>query len=203
MTGPAGPRPARKFDPSRASRLDAPERDEYLPDDRLIDLLALEGGETVLDYGAGTGRLALAAEGRLGPGGRVVAVDESEEMLERLRERLAAAGSRVEPVAIAENRIPLADRSVDRVIAVNLLHEVRGEAALGEIRRLLRPEGILLVADWERGRDPGRVLGPPDEILYTEPEAAAELERAGFAVERRGARLPYHFTLLGRPVREA
>jgi len=54
------------------------------------------------------------------------------------------------------------------------------------------------VADWERGRDPERALGPPDEILYSADEAAADLERAGFEVERHPAQR-WHFVLAGRP----
>jgi len=187
-----------KFDPPRADQLDAPERDAYLPDAPLLAQLELRGDETVVDYGAGTGRLAIAVRALLGAGGRVVAVEENEEMLVRLRERVAAAGAQVEAVGVASNRVPEPDGGVDRVLAVNLLHEVRGERALEEMRRLLGPDGLLLVADWERGRDPERALGPPDEILYSEAEAAAELERAGFEVEpREGFR--YHFMLLGRP----
>jgi hypothetical protein len=68
--------PERKFDPARADRLDAPERDSYLPDAPLVALLGLGGEETVIDYGAGTGRLAIAARAALGAGGRVIAVDE-------------------------------------------------------------------------------------------------------------------------------
>ena len=146
MTDAPGGRPSRKFDPARAERLDAPEREEYLPDDRL-----------------------------------------------------SAAGSRAEPVLISANRVLLPDGSVDRVIAVNLLHEVRGETALDEIRRLLRPDGVALVADWARGRDPERPLGPPEEILYTEEEAVEKLERAGFRVERADGGFPYHFVLLAHP----
>jgi ubiquinone/menaquinone biosynthesis C-methylase UbiE len=194
----ASGRPARKFDPAKADKLDAPERDEFLPDDALLDLLALRGGETVVDYGAGTGRLARGAAERLVAGGRVVAVDESEEMLDRLRQRLATVDARVEPVLIARNRVALPDASIDRVIAVNLLHEVRGEPALTEMRRLLRPDGLALVADWARGRDPGREVGPPEGLLYTEQEAVAVLERAGFAVEPRDP-FAYHFALLARP----
>jgi SAM-dependent methyltransferase len=190
--------PERKFDPARADRLDAPERDSYLPDAPLVALLGLDGEETVIDYGAGTGRLAIAARAALGAGGRVIAVDESEEMVARLRERISAAEAHVEVVGIVSNRVPEPDGTADRVLAVNLLHEVYGERALEEMRRLLHPDGLLLVADWERGREPERPLGPPEEILYSEDEAAAELERAGFVVERHPGQR-WHFVLAGRP----
>jgi SAM-dependent methyltransferase len=80
-----------------------------------------------------------------------------------------------------------------------MLHEVHSERALEEIARLLRPDGLLLVADWERGRDSERALGPPDEIIYSEDGAAAELEQAGFDVERH-PRQRWHFVLVGRPL---
>jgi ubiquinone/menaquinone biosynthesis C-methylase UbiE len=184
-------RPPHKFDPAHAARLDDPERERYLPRELLISLLELRGSETVLDYGAGTGRLSLAAATLL-PTGRVIAVDELPEMLEQLRERTAASAN-IEPLLISANRVPLADGSVDRILAVNILHEVRGEPALGEMRRLLAPDGLLLVVDWERGR---RSDGPPpDEILYSAGEALAELELAGFSASAIDTELPYHFAL--------
>jgi SAM-dependent methyltransferase len=198
MSERAEGRPERKFDPARADHLDAPERDAYLPDAPLVALLALQGAETVVDYGAGTGRLALAVRAALGAGGRVIAVDESDEMVARLHERIAAAGADVEVLPIVANRVPEPDGVADRVLAVNLLHEVRGERALEEMRRVLGPDGLLLVADWERAREPERPLGPPDEILYSEDEAVAELECAGFDVERHAGRR-WHFVLVGRP----
>jgi len=191
-------RPERKFDPARADQLDAPERDSYLPDAPLVELLDLRGEETVVDYGAGTGRLAIAVRAALGTGGRVIAVDESDEMVARLSARIAAVDAQVETVKIAANHIPEPDGTADRVLAVNMLHEVHSERALEEIVRLLRPDGLLLVADWERGRDSKRALGPPDEIIYSEDGAAAELERAGFEVERHPRRR-WHFVLVGRP----
>lgn len=188
-------RPEHKFDPARADRLDAPEREAYLPDAPLIDLLALRGEETVIEYGAGTGRLAIAVRAALGAGGRVIAVEENDEMLVRLNDRMA--GAAVEAVGITDNQVPEPDGAADRVLAVNLLHEIRGERALEEMLRLLRPDGLLLVADWARGRELQRPLGPPDHILFSEDEAAAELERAGFDVERH-AGWRWHYVLVGR-----
>ena len=189
------PGPSRKFDPARAHHLDAPEREAHLPTAELVGLLALRGGERVVDYGAGTGRLALAAAEALGDG-EVVAVEESEEMFALLSERVATH-QRISPLLIRDNAVPLDAGSVDRVIAVNLLHEIRGESALREMRRLLAPGGLALVVDWERGR--ARAGGPPDELLYSADEAASELAAAGFAVVRPPVELPWHFVLQARP----
>jgi len=184
----------KKFDPARAHLLDAPERDAYLPDGTLVDLLELTGGETVLDYGAGTGRVALAAATRL-PHGRVIAVDESPEMVERLVARVAAVAN-VSAVAISDNVVDLPDGSVDRMLVVNVLHEVRGESALAEMRRLLAPDGMLLIADWDRERP--SEPGPPAHLRYTRLEAIAECAAAGLVVEPvELEEVPHHFVLRG------
>ncbi|HSD78274.1 MAG TPA: methyltransferase domain-containing protein [Solirubrobacteraceae bacterium] len=188
-------RDPKKFDPARAHLLDAPERERFLPTGALVALLELRGGETVVDYGAGTGRVAVAVADVLhdeGGDGHVIAVDESPEMFARLQ--AAAAGRRlIEPVLIDDNVVPYPDRVADRVLAVNVLHEMRGERALSEIHRLLKPGGFALVVDWERGRE--RDAGPPDELLYDAAEATTLLRDAGFAVRPADAALPYHFAL--------
>lgn len=189
------PRDPKKFDPDRAHLLDAPERERFLPSSTIVELLDLDGTELVVDYGAGTGRLTLPVASALTNGGRVVAVDESPPMVQRLREAIDGRDN-AEALLIARNRVPLEDGSADRVIAVNLLHEVRGEDALAEIRRLLKPSGMLLMIDWARGRP--RDAGPPDEILYSTQEAISELADAGLAAKRAEIELPFHYALIAR-----
>lgn len=188
------PHDSQKFDPAKADLLDSSDRDDFLPDDVLVDLLELTGSETVLDYGAGTGRVSVAVANRLSDG-TIIAVDESPEMVEHLRTRTADTGN-VEVMTIAQNRVALADACVDRILAVNLLHEVRGETALSEMRRLLKPEGLLLVVDWDRERpsDPG----PPAQHRYSSSEAQQDLAAAGFHAELVDYDLPYHFVLRAR-----
>lgn len=197
MNGMADERPAYKFDPARAESLNAPGRDAYLPADRLIGELGLHGGETVIDYGAGTGQLTVPLAAAVGRTGRVLAVDESEPMIERLRAGVADTPA-VVPLLISGNRVTAADASAVGILAVNLLHEVRGESALTEMRRLLAPGGRLVVADWRRGA-PARPSGPPDEQLHTPAEATSQLQRSGFAV-REAEALPYHYVLVATPV---
>ena len=188
-------RDPKKFDPARAHVLDAPEREAYLPTAELVRLLELDEVERVIDYGAGTGRFATAIAHELGAGGSVVAVDENEEMFERLSAN-AAGAERVEAMLIEGNRVPLDDGWAQRIVALNLLHEVRGETALAEMRRLLAPGGFVLVVDWERGRD--RDFGPPDDVLYSRGEAEAELRGAGLRADPVNAALPYHFAIKAR-----
>ena len=189
-----GQRDPKKFDPARADVLDGPEREAYLPTTELIDLLELEGVERVVDYGAGTGRLSLAMARALGEGARVVAVEESNEMFERLSTRVAGV-PRLEAVLIGGNRVPLEDGWAQRILVLNVLHEVRGETALAEMRRLLAPGGFVLAVDWERGRD--RDFGPPDDVLYSREEAESELREAGLRADPVNAALPYHFAVKG------
>ena len=120
-------------------------------------------------------------------------------MFEHLRENLAGChGARA--LLVTGNRVPLPDGWADRILAVNLLHETRGESALtemhrllAEMHRLLAPGGFILVVDWERGRE--RDSGPPDGLLYTATEAADELRAAGLTPEPLAARLPFHFAI--------
>lgn len=128
----------------------------------------------------------------------IIAVDSSDEMLDHLRLRITP-GTDVVPMHVTDNAVPLADGAADRVLAVNLLHEVRGERALSEMHRLLKHDGLALVVDWERGRP--REVGPPDELLYDIDDAKSELAAAGFTVTRASLELPYHFALRATPTR--
>ena len=186
-----------KFDPAKAGKLDDPERQRILPDERVVELLELHGSETVLDYGAGSGVLTVPVAHEL-PAGIVHAVDESPEMISLLQERLERTYSySVRPQLIESNRVDMANSCVDRVLAVNLLHEVIGEDALAEIHRLLKPDGFLLVIDWRS--DVERKAGPPTEVSLTTEEAAEMLREAGFDVALvEDISFPYHFVLVGR-----
>lgn len=185
-----------KFDPARAEQLEHPERQEFLPNERVLDLLDLRGGETVVDYGAGIGILAVPLARRL-PRGVVHAVDESPEMVERLRERVERAGlPNVRTHLVEENRVQLESGVADRILAVNVLHEVVGETALAEMRRLLAPDGFLLCVDWRS--DVEREMGPPREVSLSPEEGRSMLEEAGFSADPVEG-FPYHFAFLARP----
>jgi ubiquinone/menaquinone biosynthesis C-methylase UbiE len=108
----------------------------------------LTGESTVVDLGAGTGRLALAAAGEFG---RVVAVDISPAMLGLISERAAAAGlSNLEYVRAGFLSYRHSGPPADGVYTRNALHQLPDfwkAVALDRIARFLRPGGVLRVHD--------------------------------------------------------
>jgi ubiquinone/menaquinone biosynthesis C-methylase UbiE len=103
---------------------------------------------TVVDFGAGTGRFALAAAAEVA---RVVAVDISPAMLAMLRERVARAGlPDVECVRAGFLTYEHSGPPADAVFTRNALHQLPDfwkALALGRIAKLLRPGGVLRLHD--------------------------------------------------------
>jgi SAM-dependent methyltransferase len=118
----------------------------------------LQPGACVLEIGIGTGRIARPL---LTGGLRLIGIDLSRQMMQRLLETLPPD---VSPPALIEadaERLPLASGAFDAVVAVHVLHLILDwRAALVEARRSLKPDGALLIGyDWRPPDSPGaRIL---------------------------------------------
>ena len=116
--------------------------------DRIIENARLRSEDRVLDIGAGTGLLTLAAAPKVR---NVIAVDISRAMCTRLRRNVdCEAIDNVDVLTDTATALPVADGSVDTVISNYCLHHLGDDAkrrALAEIARVLRPGGRLVFAD--------------------------------------------------------
>ncbi len=165
----------------------------------MIGLLSLRGDETVVDFGAGTGMYSLPLAEAL-PDGRVLAVDEQPELLDRLRAKLAGRrDARVEPVLSSDGRAPLGDGVAGRILIVNVLHHVVDDPdALAEIGRLLAPGGLLVAAEFARMERP---VGPPNDHVLALDDVRALLAGIGLrelAVHEPGEIGLYHNVIVAQ-----
>ena len=104
----------------------------------VVDVPGLAPAATVLELGAGTGKLTRLLVSTFA---RVVAVEPAEAM----RRLLVSHCPEVAALAGSAEEIPLANASVDAVFAAEAFHRFEGERALGEIARVLRPRGVLVL----------------------------------------------------------
>ncbi len=112
-------------------------------------------GHQVLDIAGGTGDLSEAFARKVGPTGRVVHTDINEAMLRTGRDRLVDAGLMLPTLVCDAERLPFADASFDRVsVAFGLRNMTHKDAALREMRRVLKPGGKLLVLEFSRVAKP-------------------------------------------------
>lgn len=145
--------------------------------DRLIQELEITGDCSVLDLGAGTGKLTRML---VPSGARITAV----EPIASMRETLGDAVPGVDVVAGTAEAIPAAGGTFDAVVCAQAFHWFDGELALSEIHRVLRPHGRLALLwnlrdeseDWVR-----RMTGIIDRHLGDTPSERSERWRRAFS----------------------
>jgi SAM-dependent methyltransferase len=144
---------------------------------RLRTILQPKPGERILELGPGVGIYALPIASALAPSGRLDAIDIQAEMLADLARRARAAGA-TNIVAIEGDaqRLPYPDAAFDAAYLVGVLGEVPDPAAaLRELRRVLKPDGRLVIGEV--------LIFDPDALRF--PALTRLATDAGFTVQSR------------------
>jgi arsenite methyltransferase len=165
-----------------------------------LHVLALQAGERVVDVGSGPGLLAAEMATQVGSDGRVIGLDLSDSMLALSRQRSADLGvsSCLSFLKADAVRLPFADNMFDAAVSTQVFEYVPDvPAALGELHRVLRPGGRVLILDtdwdslvWAAG-DQARMQRLLEAWVerFADPHLprslAWQLRGAGFQLERR------------------
>jgi ubiquinone/menaquinone biosynthesis C-methylase UbiE len=169
---------------------------------RIVALSGVRPGDSVLDVGSSSGYLARKLAAAAGPAGHVTGVDPSAAAIAYARRRARRAMTFA--VGVAQD-LDLPDASFDVVTCTLAMHHIparKREAAFGEMFRVTKPGGRLLVADFDPSRQPlalhpgGRRMRHASASVGSLAELATA---AGYLVESSGRLSLLRYAVAVRP----
>lgn len=183
----------RRFDPTKMSKLDNPERRKALPPEELLKMIQIGDQDSVLDLGAGTGYFAIPAAQMTR--GTIYALDVEPQMLTFIEERVEEQGIRnINLVEGVIEEIPLADESVNHVLASFVLHEVEPlSKGLEEIHRVLKKGGSCFCLEWEKKP---MEQGPPLNHRIHSEEMEKAFKKTGFTIAKQSFPTDSHYVII-------
>lgn len=150
------------------------------------------------DFGAGSGHYARAAAAIVGHSGRVYAIDVQEDLLRHIKPNTNDRHRSIIETVWGDIEKPLGthlrEASLDAVLLANTLFQIENRfGLLSEIKRVLKPGGILMLVDWA-GSYGG--MGPVPEKVVTEHEAEAFFINGGFHKVKSFRAGPHHYGVI-------
>ncbi len=149
----------------------------------VINGLGLAPDMRVADFGAGSGHFTVLISQKVGPQGKVSAIDVQEAPLDSIRAKAKALGLTNIETLRADLEVPgssgLSDGSQDVVLLANVLFQSKQKSAIiREAKRVLREGGRLILIEWKKGTGG---FGPPDDLRMNEEEISRLIQTEGLA----------------------
>lgn len=195
---PPGSHPPRNLQ-GYIQQLESPARAAWQKPDEVLSALRLLRGETVADIGAGSGYFSVLFAREVGKEGKVLAVDIEPGMLAFLEKR-AREGKldNLRTLRAQPDDPQLPPSSVDTLFICNTTHHIENRPAYyKKLRESLRPEGRLVIVDFQKGEAP---VGPPPAMKIAREEMVKEVEGAGYQLFGEYYFLPYQYFLVFKPL---
>ncbi len=174
---------------------------ELIDSTLLLRTLKLREGMVFLDLACGEGYYAIAVAEVIGEKGWVYAVDLWEEGIAHLRKEASDRGLKNIKAMVADvsKKITVDDKEVDLCLMATVLHDLvqtrAHEGALREVRRVLKPEGILAIIEFKKIDGPP---GPPLHIRLSPGEVERMLDVHGFKKKWTQPVGPYNYLMAFR-----
>jgi ubiquinone/menaquinone biosynthesis C-methylase UbiE len=177
------------------------EREENLS--LLIDVLKLKPGMTVVDLGAGSGRISFLMAPKVAPGGKILAVDIQDEMLAMIEKKVDETG--IENVIPKKGKVAstgLEPNSVDLIIMVDVYHELEfPHEMLADFSKILAPGGRVAWVEY-RKEDPDVPIKLVHKMTEKQVKKEASQEEFGLKYVETINKLPQqHVIIFQKPAK--
>ena len=162
---------------------DRPERDAEERPDQLISALEIPPGSTVADIGSGTGYYTWRLATKVGPKGKVLAVDVQQSMLDLTKTAVTQHNLRnVDYVLAAADDPRLPEKALDLVFIAYAYHEFDNpERVMAAVRRSLKPGGRVVILEYAKESN----IAPASPLhKMSFEEIRREIEPMGFTIDR-------------------
>ena len=173
---------------------DEQERRKWQNPEEVLAEIGLQPGMTFIDIGCGQGFFTIPAAKIVGESGKVYASDINQINVNKLREKVNAAGlmNVIMQTGKAED-LKLCDACADIIFIGIVLHDFQDPLkVLANARSMLKPTGRLVDLDWKK--EPME-FGPPMHIRFSEEKAIQLIESSGFKVKTKKASGLYHYLI--------
>lgn len=191
----AQPKAPDSFNEDSDELLIGPARQDWQAPRSVLRLLSIRSGETIGELGAGKGFFTYQFSTRVGPMGKVYAVENNPDLIAHLQEYATTfdtANTVVVHGGDADPRLP--EGQLDLVFAANTWHRVKDRNAMRErVWRALKPGGRFVVIDWRLEESP---LAPPVGRRLGRSALIAEMEAHGWTLTTDSRVLQYQYFLI-------
>jgi ubiquinone/menaquinone biosynthesis C-methylase UbiE len=166
--------------------------------DTIINQMYISEGMTTADFGCGAGFYTIRLAKKVGPYGRVFAIDTHGDLLRKIKNESVHSG--LQQVEIIQGDLEsvagsgLLSASVDRVIVSNVLFQVDNpQKVLEEAKRILKHDGKVAIVEWQ---DSFSQIGPHLDHVISENEIKDICEKVGLVLEGNIDAGTHHYGLL-------
>lgn len=173
---------------------------DFVVPEVVVSHFHLKPGDSVADFGAGSGFFLKSLSYRVGPEGRVYACEIQKSLVEKISDQVRHQHlTNVYPLWCdleEANGIKIKDGALDVALLINTLFQIEDkEAGIREMSRTIRSGGRLIVIDWT---DSAGGMGPVFDHVVTPHDAAVLFEARGFVLEHEFPAGSHHYGITFR-----
>ncbi len=179
--------------------LEDPKRDAYQKPHEVLSALNIKPGEVIADIGAGSGYFTFRLAQRVGPSGKVYAVDISPDMILHINRRIRELKATNVVSILADPDDPLLlDASVNRFFFSDSWHHIESQTKyLTLMKRMLKSGGEVVMIDFHKKELP---FGPPMRMKIAREDLIRQMESHGYRMAKEHTFLPYQYFLVFVPM---